>query len=70
MAPVVLTAWAAWDRSGLRLDTFCRLVDDLEATGHCLRIGNQIAFPNIRSAQLLIGGRAPRPRPTQRKGRR
>ncbi len=70
MTPVVLTAWAAWDRSRLRLDTFQQLVLDLESTGHALRVGRSIVFPNVKSAQLLLGGRAPRPRPTQRKGRR
>ena len=68
MSPVILTAWACWDRSGLRLVTFQQLIRDLEATGHCVRHRDQLAFPNIKSAQLLLGGRAPRR--TWRRGRR
>ena len=42
MSPVILTAWACWDRSGLRLVTFQQLIRDLEATGHCVRHRDQL----------------------------
>ncbi len=59
---LILTFGAAWGRSGLRLDDFCRLLDDLHATGHVHRDRNTIVFSSIRVAEILLGSGRPRRR--------
>lgn len=55
MNPIILSFGPAWGMSGLRLDDFCQLLDDLQATGHVYRNQSTIVFKSLRVATLVLG---------------